>query len=354
LEQRQPNARGRRLAPPWERRRALVEREASETSEKYGSAPEARPLRQYIASGVVNVDKPAGPTSHEVAAWVKRLLGVSAAGHSGTLDPGVTGVLPTCLERASRIVEYMHLGGKEYVGVAELHQGAEEERLRETLGLFVGEIYQRPPVRSSVARRVRVRTVYYLEMLEMEGRRVLFRVGCDSGTYIRKLVHDIGLVLGVGAHMAELRRTRDGALTCEEAATLYDVAEAAQEQRERAEEGLLRRVVRPLEEALSILPAVYVKDSAVDAICHGAAVSVRGVAKLHTPIEKGEAVAIKTLKGEAVALGKAVENSDWMLESERGIAVETRRVVMEPGTYPRMWRSRAGAAGEERPRAKDK
>jgi len=251
----------------------------------------------------------------------------------------VTGALPVCIGNASRIIEYMHFCGKEYVAVAELHRQVGHEELSDVLGMFVGEIYQRPPLRSSVARRVRRRTVYYIDQLEVEDRRALLRIGCESGTYIRKLIHDMGLVLGVGAHMAELRRTRDGALREEESYTLYDVAEAVQELREREDESKLRKVIRPLEDALQLLPSIYIKDSAVDAVCHGASVSVKGISRLDTPFSGREPVVVKSLKGECVALGRAAMSSELMSTIESGIAVETRTVIMMPGTYPRMWRS---------------
>jgi len=251
----------------------------------------------------------------------------------------VTGTLPVCIGNAAKIIEYMHFCGKEYVAVAELHRQVSREELSDALGMFVGEIYQRPPVRSSVARRVRRRTIYYIDQLEVEDRRVLLRIGCESGTYVRKLIHDIGLVLRVGAHMAELRRTRDGALREEASCTLYDIADAVTGLRERKDQSGIRKAIRPLEEALQLLPSIYIKDSAVDAVCHGASVSVKGICKLDTPFSEREPIVVKSLKGECVALGRATQDSDWILRVESGIAVEVRRVIMMSGTYPRMWRT---------------
>jgi len=233
----------------------------------------------------------------------------------------------------------MHFCGKEYVAVAELHQHVGVEELSKVLAMFVGEIYQRPPVRSSVARRVRKRAIYYIDQLEMEDRRLLIKIGCESGTYIRKLVHDIGLILGIGAHMAELRRTRDGALNEEASFTLYDVAEAVKGLRESKDESKIRKAIKPLEEVLQLLPSIYIKDSAIDAVCHGASVSVRGISRLDSPFSMREPVIVKSLKGECVALGRAAISSEWILQSESGIAVETNRVVMKAGTYPKMWRT---------------
>ena len=169
---------------------------------KYGSRPEDRSLAERIRLGVAIVDKPTGPTSHQVSAWVRDMFGVPKAGHSGTLDPRVTGVLPVALADATRAVEAVLAGDKEYVGVLQLHQDVDARRVRAMMARFVGEIYQIPPVRSAVKREQRARMVSEFEPLEIDGRDVLFRVRCESGTYIRTLAVDVGDALGVGANLA--------------------------------------------------------------------------------------------------------------------------------------------------------
>src|SRR5437667_268846 len=159
---------------------------------KHGKAPEDRSIEERIRLGVAIVDKPAGPTSHQVSAWVRDMFGVPKAGHSGTLDPRVTGVLPVALADATRAVEAVLAGDKEYVGVMQLHQDVDERRVRSMMGRFVGEIFQVPPIRSAVKREQRTRHVYELEPLEVEGRNVLFRARCESGTYTRPPSADVG------------------------------------------------------------------------------------------------------------------------------------------------------------------
>jgi len=180
---------------------------------KYGSRPEDRSLAERIRLGVAIVDKPTGPTSHQVSAWVRDMFGVPKAGHSGTLDPRVTGVLPVALADATRAVEAVLAGDKEYVGVLQLHQDVDARRVRAMMARFVGEIYQIPPVRSAVKREQRARMVSEFEPLEIDGRDVLFRVRCESGTYIRTLAVDVGDALGVGANLVDLRRTRTATFT---------------------------------------------------------------------------------------------------------------------------------------------
>ncbi len=324
---------------PSERERKLVVRSRAKTSPEYGKPPEERTIEEHLRYGIINLDKPRGPTSHEVVAWVKRLLEVKKAGHGGTLDPQVSGVLPVALEKSTRVLQVLLTGGKEYVGVMRLHADAGEDRVREVFAEFTGKIVQRPPVRSAVKRSLRVRRVYYLELLEMDGRYVLFRVGCEAGTYIRKLCHDIGEVLGTGAHMTELRRTKSGCFSAEDAVTLHDVCDAYHFWKEEGDERLLRRVVRCVEEGVRHLPKVVVRDSAVDALGHGAALAVPGVVKLDAEIRKGDVVGVFTLKGELIALGIAEMDTTAMLTSERGIAVKIDRVLMQPGTYPRAWKA---------------
>ena len=326
---------------PWEITRDLVVKVDEATNPSYGCPPESRPMRDYIKYGIINLDKPSGPSSHEVAAWVKKILGVKHAGHGGTLDPKVTGVLPVALEEATKVVGVFLLSGKEYVCVMRLHSDVAEEKVREVLGEFLGDILQRPPLRSSVQRSTRLRRIYYLTDFEFEGRRVLFRVGCQAGTYIRKLVYDVGEALGPGAHMEELRRTRAGSFTENEGLiSLYELKEGYDRWVGGGDESMLRRVVMPMEKAFGLLPKIYVRDSAVGSICHGAKLAVPGIAKLETGIKVKDVVGIFSLKGELVAQGRAAMSSEEMVSRDHGIAADTERVVLGLDVYPRMWQSR--------------
>jgi len=253
----------------------------------------------------------------------------------------VTGVLPVALEDATKAIQAFLFSGKEYVCLMQLHEDVDPERTKTILNEFTGEIYQRPPLRASVKREVRKRTIYKIDLLEIESRRVLFRVTCQAGTYIRKLCSDIGEALGCGAHMRELRRTRAGPFTEDENHyTLQEVQEAKRLYDEEGREGNLREVIRPVEEAFKYIPKIYIRDSAVDAICHGAELAIPGIVKLETGIKPGGAVAIYTLKDEVVALAEAQLSTENVIDAERGIAAKTRRVVMKLGTYPREWGGR--------------
>ena len=259
-------------------------------------------------------------------------------GHGGTLDPYVSGVLPITLGKAVRLTDVVLSSDKEYVCLMRLHADRPEKRVREVISRFVGKIYQLPPVRSAVKRQVRIRTIHEIEILDISGRDVLFRVHCDAGTYVRTLCVDIGDLLGCGANMVELRRTRSGKMTEDRAHSLQDMRDAYIFWQQNGRGEWLRSMLLPMEVLVEPLPKVIVKATAVDAVCHGADLNVQGVHMLDEDIRKNALVAMMTARGELIALGRMSMSTPKVMSSTTGRAVETTRVFMEPGHYPRMWR----------------
>jgi predicted rRNA pseudouridine synthase len=239
-----------------------------------GCSPLKRPLKEYMRYGIINLDKPANPSSHEVVAWIKRILRVDKTGHSGTLDPKVTGCLIVCLDRATRLVKAQQSAGKEYVGVVRLHSAIDSERkLAKAVETLTGALFQRPPLISAVKRQLRIRSIYQSKLIEYDMKRHLgiFWVSCEAGTYVRTLCVHLGLLVGTGGHMQELRRVRSGALTeSQNLVTMHDVLDAQSQYDATKDETYLRRIVMPLEVLLVRHKRVVVKDSAVNAICYGA------------------------------------------------------------------------------------
>ena len=311
------------------------------TSTKYGYYPDKRPLDVLLDNGIILLDKPSGPTSHEIVAWTKRILGITKAGHSGTLDPGTTGLLPVGLGEATKALSILLLGPKEYYAIARIHQQINNDVVDKLMKQFTGEIYQRPPQRSSVKRSTRVRRIYELERLASEDNIHLIRVLCEAGTYIRKLVYDLGEVLGVGATMFELRRTRVSIFseTSDNFVRLHDLVDAVETFKETQNEEKIRSLIKPIELALEGVLSVAVKDSAVDALCHGAQVAIPGIVAVDKNIRKGNLVAVYSLKGEIVALAEANMELEEIRENDKGIAFTIKRLIMKPDTYPRGWKS---------------
>lgn len=301
-----------------------------------GKAPQDRTVEELLRWGAVIIDKPQGPTSHQVSSWVKELLGVDRAAHGGTLDPRATGVLPIGIGNAVRAVDILHEATKGYIGVMRTHGDVPQAKLDEVVASFVGEIYQFPPIRSAVKRELRTRRIDQLRLLERDGRDVLFEVDCEAGTYIRTLCVDLGEALGVGAHLQDLRRVRAAHLTERQAITLHQLRDAVEYYR-GGDERELRKFLHPMELLLGHLPRIEVKDSAVDAICHGAKLALPGIVAVEETVRPGMLVALYTAKGEAIAVGRAALEAEGIVRGKEGIAVDTERVLMEPDTYPRTW-----------------
>ncbi|KAF1957510.1 Centromere/microtubule-binding protein cbf5 [Byssothecium circinans] len=320
----------------------LLVRTAHYTPIPAGCAPLARDLKQYISSGVINLDKPSNPSSHEVVAWIKRILRVEKTGHSGTLDPKVTGCLIVCIDRATRLVKSQQGAGKEYVCVIRLHDKLPngEAQFARALETLTGALFQRPPLISAVKRQLRIRTIHESKLYEFDNERQLgvFWVSCEAGTYIRTLCVHLGLLLGVGAHMQELRRVRSGAMDeTKDMVTLHDVLDAQWMNDNNRDEEYLRYVISPLETLLTSYKRIVVKDSTVNAICYGAKLMIPGLLRFEKGIELHEEVVLMTTKGEAVALAYAQMSAVEMSSCDHGVVARIKRVIMERDLYPRRW-----------------
>jgi H/ACA ribonucleoprotein complex subunit 4 len=223
-----------------------------------------------------------------------------------------------------------------------LHDEIAESALRKQLETLQGALYQRPPVVSAVKRRLRIRTIKKNTLLEFDRERHLgvFTVDCEAGTYIRTLCVHLGLLLGTGGHMQELRRIRSGHMSEEpqhHMVTMHDVLDAQWLYENEKDESYLRRVLRPLEVLLTEYKRIVVKDSAVNSICYGARLMIPGLLRFEAGIEVNEIVVIMTTKGEAVALGIAQMAASDMASCSHGVVAKIKRVVMDRDTYPRRW-----------------
>ena len=295
------------------------------------SAPGERSVDELLAFGVVNLDKPAGPSAHQVSAWARDAAGVDRAAHAGTLDPKVTGCLPILLGDATRVAQVFLEGTKEYVAVLELH-GAAPADLDGVVSEFEGEIYQKPPRKSAVTRRLRSRTIHALEVLEVRDRQALLRIRCESGTYVRKLCHDLGLAAGTGAHMGHLRRTATDPFDDTDLVSTADLTDALAFAAD-GDGAPLREVVAPAERALTHLPHLTVAASAADQIADGAPVYAPGVVDADPAAESAAAgdsdtesplVVCVTPDETAVCLGRLVGDPS----AEAGTVVSLERVLV--------------------------
>lgn len=311
------------------------------TSNRYGYLPDKRPLDILLDYGFIPLDKPPGPTSHEVVAWVKKILGLSKIGHSGTLDPGTTGLLPLGLGEATKALQVLTLGPKEYYALARMHSYISAKKIELVMKQFTGDIYQRPPQRTAVRRATRIRTVYSFDLLEQHERLILIRILCQAGTYVRKIIYDLGEVLSLGATMIELRRTRVDCLSERTGSfvRLHDILDAFERYKETEDETRLRQLIMPIEYSLQGLRGVMIRDTAVDALCHGAQLAIPGITAVPPNLRRGELVGVYTLKGEIVGLSEAVMTSEEIGTKTTGFAFIMKRIIMKPNTYPKVWRT---------------
>ncbi len=321
---------------------------------KYGIEPNKRTMSELLDKGCIILDKDCGPTSHTAVENVKHILNIKKAGHSGTLDPQVSGVLIIGLGRATRLMEYMLKSHKSYVCLMFIHKSVSKEELESVFEQFRGEIIQTPPLISAVKRQARKRMIYELNILEtaQENQYVLFEVKCQHGTYIRKLCTDMGEQLGVNAQMIELRRTKAGPkdensnlINCDKLHSLYDLYKEEVEQNKSLSEEKqshlfeqeLRNYILPMEVLLDDLKKITLRDSAISTVCHGADVGVPGVLRVDDEIELGEEVALMSGRGELIAIGVAMMSGRDILKKEKGVAVNTQKVFMEKDKYPGSW-----------------
>ncbi|NXN44972.1 DKC1 protein, partial [Rhinoptilus africanus] len=310
-----------------------------------GANPLKREISDYVRSGFINLDKPSNPSSHEVVAWIRRILRVEKTGHSGTLDPKVTGCLIVCIERATRLVKSQQSAGKEYVGIVRLHNAIESEaQLARAIETLTGALFQRPPLIAAVKRQLRVRTIYESKLVEYDPERRLgiFWVSCEAGTYIRTLCVHLGLLLGVGGQMQELRRVRSGILgeKVECMGTARSAVRCESQQLSGREATHKPRLEKPLQKFRRML--MVTKDLphtlfAVNAICYGAKIMLPGVLRYEDGIELNQEIVVITTKGEAICLAIALMTTAVISTCDHGIVAKIKRVIMERDTYPRKW-----------------
>lgn len=323
---------------PSDIKRKRLVKVQSKTNPNYGKKPDERTVKELLNNGYINLNKPNGPTSHQVDSWLKKIIGNEKIGHSGTLDPKATGVLPIGIGDATKALQFLLIAGKEYVGIMTIHKKVDKKKITEVCKSFIGEISQVPPLRSAVKRVKRKRQIYYFDIIEIKDRDVLFRVGCESGTYIRTLCVDIGKKLKCGAHLAELHRTRVGHIKEEDSIFLQDVKDAIVFYKEEKDEKNLREIIHPVESMFSHLPKIIIRDSAVDALCHGASLAIPGVVELDSGIDKEDIAVVLTLKNEGVAIVKTLMSTDEIIQKDKGVCANLERVLMKKGTYPSIWK----------------
>lgn len=317
----------------------LILDENATTDPKYGGNPADRTIESLLDAGVILVDKPRGPTSHQLTAWAREMLGIQRLGHGGTLDPFATGLLTMLCGKATRLTEMVLTGDKRYLALLRFGRDVTEEELSNITDSLTGEIYNVPPLESAVKVRVRTRIIHDFSLIESEdeNRLAALTITCNAGTYIRTLARDIGLLLDTNCELLELHRDQTGSFDQSHACTMQQLTDAIFLWREHEDDRAMRRLIAPVEAILGHLPRIVVKDGAVAAISHGAALARPGVVSLDEGIERGDLVVLESLKGEAVALAETNSAASKIASMEHGEVARPKVVLMQAGIYPQTW-----------------
>lgn len=270
-------------------------------------------LKEY---SLLILDKSKGPKSRESTEFLRERFGFRKAGHAGTLDPITTGVLPVFLNKGNKISSVLSLSRKRYLATMNIHQDISKLKLKKSLKKFTGKIMQRVPKISAVKRQTREREIYSIKLIEFNDRIAKIDVECQAGTYIRKLIHDIGEDLETGAHMFELRRIKSGPFTEKDAISEKRIREYLE-----SDETKIRKILIPLEKAVSEIKKIWVDDGVLKPWSYGSPVYFNGVLQFSEGIVEKEKIAVFNRKNELIGVGIARADSKLLKTAKEGIAV---------------------------------
>ncbi|MHA2028697.1 MAG: RNA-guided pseudouridylation complex pseudouridine synthase subunit Cbf5 [Candidatus Kariarchaeaceae archaeon] len=314
----------------------ILDNESLQTGQNIdvGNYPNERKLDDFIQYGIIILDKHSGPTSHEIVSIVKKILEIPKAGHSGTLDPNVTGVLPIALSRATKVLPILLNSSKIYVCNMQTSIALPIGFWDDILHQYESEIYQIPPLKSNVVKKLRKRRIYNLDLLEIKDKQVLFKAKCQSGTYIRTLCKDLGRSSGHSSYMKELRRIQTGPFSEQDTVSLHQIFDAYETFKETGDENEIRNLILPMEKAVVDLPKVVLRINAIDPIAHGSDLFAPGVIA-YSEFNSGETIALFSPKQELVALGSSYQSSKYLEGENQGKLIHPNKILIQRGIYPK-------------------
>lgn len=287
-------------------------------------------------NGIIIVDKPQGKTSHDIVYFIRRLTGIKKVGHTGTLDPMATGVLPICIGAATKIADMLTLSDKEYVAelilgkttdtqdaegqvLSEKKVNCTEDEIRAAVMSFIGEIEQVPPMYSAikqngkklyelarqgieVERKPRKVTINSIDILKIDGKSVTIDVSCSKGTYIRTLCEDIGNKLGTGAYMNTLRRIKTGMFDLSQSHTLEELGTL-----KSGDAGTLKEVLIPTDRVFEDLPCIKLNEKQKRSVVNGVRMTYKGIENQDYRVydENGEFLCVSKIVDEKLTLVKS-------------------------------------------------
>lgn len=315
----------------------ILEKDAK-TSPDHGTIPSERTIEQLLESCFILLDKSPGPSSHQVSAWARDMMGLEKLGHGGTLDPFASGLLPLLSGKAMRLTGKILTHDKSYLALFKFGKELERNDIEDKMAMLTGKVYNVPPEISAVRVQVRTRKISKFDILDFDGTSLLTHIECEAGTYVRTMARDLGLLLDTPVELKELRRPKSGEFSLSQSITMQQLADAYWLWQEKGEEDAMLRILHPIEDMLSDLPKVVIKDGAAAALSHGAPLLRPGVVSIDEDLKVGSEVLLVTMKGEAVAIAKMSQNSKVIPDMNQGEVAKPNCVLMREDTYPRSWK----------------
>ena len=315
----------------------ILEKDAK-TSPDHGTIPSERTIEQLLESCFILLDKSPGPSSHQVSAWARDMMGLEKLGHGGTLDPFASGLLPLLSGKAMRLTGKILTHDKSYLALFKFGKELDRNEIEDKMAMLTGKVYNVPPEISAVRVQVRTRKISKFDILDFDGTSLLTHIECEAGTYVRTMARDLGLLLDTPVELKELRRPTSGEFSLSQSITMQQLADAYWLWQEKGEEDAMLRILHPIEDMLSDLPRVVVKDGAAAALSHGAPLLRPGVVSIDEDLKVGSEVLLVTMKGEAVAIAKMSQNSKVIPDMNQGEVAKPNCVLMKEDTYPRSWK----------------
>lgn len=315
----------------------ILEKDAK-TSPDHGTNPSERTIEQLLESCFILLDKSPGPSSHQVSAWARDMMGLEKLGHGGTLDPFASGLLPLLSGKAMRLTGKILTHDKSYLAIFKFGKELDRNEIEDKMAMLTGKVYNVPPEISAVRVQVRTRKISKFDILDFDGTSLLTQIECEAGTYVRTMARDLGLLLDTPVELKELRRPTSGEFSLSQSITMQQLADAYWLWQEKGEEDAMLRILHPIEDMLSDLPRVVVKDGAAAALSHGAPLLRPGVVSIDEDLKVGSEVLLVTMKGEAVAIAKMSQNSKVIPDMNQGEVAKPNCVLMKEDTYPRSWK----------------
>ena len=310
----------------------------AKTSPDHGTIPGDRTIEQLFESCFILLDKSPGPSSHQVTAWARDMMGLEKLGHGGTLDPFASGLLPLLSGKAMRLTGKILTHDKSYLALFKFGKELELHEIEEKMAMLTGKVYNVPPEISAVRVQVRTRKISKFDTLDFDGNSLLTHIECGAGTYVRTMARDLGLLLDTPVELKELRRPSSGEFSLDQSITMQQLADAYWLWKEKGDENAMLRILHPIEDMLSDLPRVVVKDGAAAALSHGAPLLRPGIVSIDEELSVGTEVLLVTMKGEAVAIAKMSQNSKVIPDMNQGEVAKPNCVLMKEDTYPRSWK----------------